>query len=63
MGKYLSLFKTYIELIQRDHLNKGKDFILKEDNDGSYGTRSNDNIVARYKQGLGKYFKQYANVP
>ena len=42
---------------------EGIPFILEEDNDGSHGTRSLDNIVYKAKLALGPDFKFYANPP
>ena len=56
------IFKAHVELIWRQHQSQGRPFILMEDNDGCHGTKSEDNLVARYKQLL-EGFLWYANPP
>lgn len=66
MVQYLSkIFRPYIEPAWREAKSKHHAFVLLEDNDGSHGTKSETNIVARYKAQLNarKGFKWYANAP
>jgi hypothetical protein len=50
MPQYLTkIFKPYIEKAWQQAKDQRKQFILLEDNDGSHGTKTSTNIVARYK--------------
>jgi hypothetical protein len=44
------LLPLYIEEIQRQRIYYNRDGILQEDNDPSYGTRSQDNKARRLKE-------------
>jgi hypothetical protein len=46
MPQYLTqIFKPFIEKAWQEAKDAYRSFILLEDNDGSYGTRTTDNIV------------------
>ena len=54
MPQYLTkIFRPYIEKAWQPAKEQHKAFILLEDNDGSHGTRTTDNIVAKYKAKIG----------
>lgn len=60
MEQYLTkIFKPYIEYAWQETKDQHKKFILFEDNNGSHGTKSDTNIVARYKVCIG--IPWYAN--
>jgi hypothetical protein len=64
--QYLHLFKKHIVPIWEQHVRNGQPFVLEEDNDGSHGTRSENNIVVNFKRSLeylGRRFQFYANPP
>jgi transposase len=62
MPQYLTkIFKPYIEKAWQEAKDAHHSFILLEDNDGSHGTMTTDNIVARYKRLI--RIKWYANSP
>jgi hypothetical protein len=62
MEQYLTkIFRPYIENAWQEAKDKHQSFILLEDNDGSHGTKTSTNIVARYKAKIG--IPWYANSP
>lgn len=62
MTQYLTkIFHPYIEVAWQEAKDAHKPFLLLEDNDGSHGTKSSTNIVARYKEHLG--IPWFANCP
>lgn len=60
--QYLTkIFRPYIEEAWQEAKDQHKKFILLEDNDGSHGTKSTTNIVAKYKAIIG--IPWFANSP
>lgn len=59
------ILRAIVEPVIDQHSSERTQFLLLEDNDGSHGTRSTDNVVTRFKQYLtGKYHFDYvANSP
>lgn len=54
MEQYLTkIFRPHIEKAWQEAKDQHKAFILLEDNDGSHGTKTTTNIVARYKVKIG----------
>lgn len=63
--QYLNkIFKPHIEEAWKETTRRHQPFTLLEDNDGSHGTRTTTNIVAKYKRLLGRKsnFNWYCNV-
>lgn len=59
--QYLNkIFRPYVEKAWQEAKDEHRSFLLMEDNDGSHGTRTTGNIVARYKAYLG--IPWYCNV-
>jgi len=60
MPQYLTkIFRPHIESAWQQAKEQHRAFVLLEDNDGSHGTRTSNNIVARYKAKIG--IPWYAN--
>lgn len=62
MEQYLTkIFRPYIEPAWLQAKEQHRGFVLLEDNDGSHGTKTSSNIVAKYKAAIG--IPWYANSP